>query len=188
MFDLIKERTPSIVRAFILLISKLDMELLANGGLKMERKIRNSAKALIIKEGKMLAIKLDDHGDVFYIMPGGDQNAGETLAEAVKREVAEEIGVDVEPLSLEFVIEGVYGEAFHRVDLVFLCEYVGSIDNSVLQDDKNQTRYEWLDINNITKEPLYPSKLRKQILRLSKGEKTEMYLGNEEPGLETLSV
>ena len=44
---------------------------------------------------------------------------GETLTEAVKREVAEEIGVEIIPNSLEFVIEGVYGEAFHRVDFVF---------------------------------------------------------------------
>ncbi|GGG70204.1 NUDIX domain-containing protein [Paenibacillus radicis (ex Gao et al. 2016)] len=61
----------------------------------MERKIRNSAKALIIKDGKMLAIKLDDNGDVFYIMPGGGQNTGETLTDAVKREVAEELGIEI---------------------------------------------------------------------------------------------
>ncbi|UOK60995.1 NUDIX domain-containing protein [Paenibacillus sp. OVF10] len=85
----------------------------------MERKIRNSAKALIIKDGRMLAMKQDDNDEVIYILPGGSQNAGETLTDAVKREVAEEIGIDVEPLSLEFVIEGVYGEALHRVDFVF---------------------------------------------------------------------
>ncbi|MEO2202961.1 NUDIX domain-containing protein [Paenibacillus pabuli] len=115
-------------------------------------------------------------------MPGGGQNAGETLTAALKREVAEEIGVDVVPQSLEFVIEGVYGEAFHRVDLIFLCEYVGLIDNSILQHEDSQVRYEWLDIENLNNHPLYPSKLRKQIIRLSKGEKTDMYLGNEEPG------
>lgn len=146
----------------------------------MERKIRNSAKALIIQDGRMLAIKLNDNGDVIYILPGGSQNAGETLTAAVKREVAEEIGVEVEPLSLEFVIEGVYGEALHRVDLVFLCEYIGLMDNSMLQSDENQVEYEWLEINNIAQKPLYPAKLRKQILRLVEGEKTVMYLGNEE--------
>ena len=29
----------------------------------MERRIRNSAKALIFKDGCMAAIKIDDHGD-----------------------------------------------------------------------------------------------------------------------------
>ncbi|MFX3649919.1 MAG: NUDIX domain-containing protein [Paenibacillus sp.] len=148
----------------------------------MERKIRNSAKALIIKDGRMLAIRQEDNDEVIYILPGGSQNAGETLTDAVKREVGEEIGVDVEPLSLEFVIEGVYGEALHRVDFVFWCEYIGLMeqDNSILLMDDNQIEYEWLEINKLNQLPLFPSKLRKQIVRLVEGEKTVMYLGNEE--------
>lgn len=77
---------------------------------KIERKIRNSAKALIIKEGKMLVSKINDNGDVFYIMPVGGQEPEETLEEAVKREVQEEFGIIVKPQSLEFVIEGVTDE------------------------------------------------------------------------------
>jgi 8-oxo-dGTP diphosphatase len=148
----------------------------------MERKIRNSAKALMIKDGRMLAIRQDDNGDVIYNLPGGGQNAGETLTDAVKREVAAEVGVEIEPLSLEFVIEGVYGAALHRVDFVFLCEYIGLMDNdsSILPSDENQVEYEWLEIKNLIQLPLFPSKLRKQILRLVEGEKTVMYLGNEE--------
>ncbi|MFD2114808.1 NUDIX domain-containing protein [Paenibacillus yanchengensis] len=148
----------------------------------MEREIRNSAKALIIKNGKMLAIKLDDNGDVFYIMPGGGQNSEETLTDAVKREVAEELGIHIEPRSLEFVIEGVHGESFHRVDMIFLCDYVGLINDPALQVDKNQVGFEWLDIEKLIEEPLYPSKLRQQIKRLFKGERTVVYLGNEEVG------
>lgn len=127
-------------------------------------------------------MKQDDHDEVIYILPGGSQNAGETLTDAVKREVGEEIRVEVEPLSLEFVIEGVYGEALHRVDFVFLCEYIGLMDtdSSILPSDENQVEYEWLEIKNINELPLFPSKLRKQILRLVGGEPTVMYLGNEE--------
>lgn len=148
----------------------------------MERRIRNSVKALIIKDGKMLASKLNDNGDILYIMPGGGQESEELLPEAVKREVAEETGIEVNPKSLEFVIEGLHGEAFHRVDLVFMCEYVGEIENAKLYVDKNQIGFEWLDIENLISEPLYPSKLRKQIMRLYHGERTEVYLGNEEAG------
>lgn len=54
----------------------------------MERIIRNSAKALIIKDGKMLAIKIQDKDEEWYIMPGGGQESEETLAKAVCREVA----------------------------------------------------------------------------------------------------
>lgn len=41
-------------------------------------RIRNSAKALIIKDGKMAAIKIRDAGEEWYIMPGGGQEAEET--------------------------------------------------------------------------------------------------------------
>jgi ADP-ribose pyrophosphatase YjhB (NUDIX family) len=145
----------------------------------MERKIRNSAKALIIKDGKMLASKINDKGDVFYIMPGGGQDIEELLPETVKRECAEEMGIIVEPQSLVFVVEGLHGESFHRVDLVFLCDYIGEIKNAKIQGDKNQIGFEWLSIENLINEPLYPSKLRLQIINLFNGKKTNVYLGNE---------
>ena len=39
----------------------------------MDRLVRTSAKALVIKDGCMLAIKLHDSDGDFYIMPGGDR-------------------------------------------------------------------------------------------------------------------
>lgn len=146
---------------------------------KMERKIRNSAKALIIKDGKILASKINDNGDVFYIMPGGGQDAEELLPDTVKRECAEEMGIVVEPKSLVFVVEGMRGESFHRVDLVFLCDYIGEIKNAEIHGDKNQIGFEWLSIENLINEPLYPSKLRSQIINLFNNKKTDVYLGNE---------
>ena len=47
----------------------------------MERYIRNSAKALIIKEDRMLAIKIKDKNDEWYILPGGGQESEELLAD-----------------------------------------------------------------------------------------------------------
>lgn len=148
----------------------------------MERVIRNAAKALIIKDGKMLAVKISDGKEEWYIMPGGGQEAEELLPEAVCREVAEEMGIQVRVRDLVFVVEGVHGESFHRVDLVFLCEYVGTIENAVLQGDTNQTGYDWLDIETLNHAPLYPSKLRRQIMNLYEGKEYKIYLGNEEIG------
>jgi ADP-ribose pyrophosphatase YjhB (NUDIX family) len=148
----------------------------------MERMVRNAAKALIIKDGKMLAIKLKDEQDEWYIMPGGGQDVEEILPETVRREVAEELGLQVEVKDLVFVIEGVHGESFHRVDLVFLCEYIGKIENAVLQSDTYQVGYDWLDIKSLNTTPLYPSKLRRQIMNLYEGKVYKVYLGNEEIG------
>ncbi|HCL01504.1 MAG TPA: DNA mismatch repair protein MutT [Lachnoclostridium phytofermentans] len=145
----------------------------------MERMIRNSAKALIIKDGKMLAIKIKDENEEWYIMPGGGQETEELLSKAVCREVAEELGINVVAKELVFVIEGVHGEKFHRVDLVFLCEYLGEIKNTVLHSDTNQVGYDWLEIESLNQVPLYPSKLRRQIMNLYEGKEYKVYLGNE---------
>ena len=144
--------------------------------------IRNAAKALIIKDDKMLAIKISDGKEEWYIMPGGGQDAEELLPEAVCREVAEELGLQVEVKDLAFVIEGLHGEKFHRVDLVFLCEYKSRIENAILQNDTNQVGYDWLDIKTLNTTPLYPSKLRRQIMNLYEGKAYRVYLGNEEIG------
>lgn len=148
----------------------------------MERAVRNAAKALIIKDDKMLAIKISDGKEEWYIMPGGGQAAEELLPEAVCREVAEETGLQVEVKDLVFVIEGLHGEKFHRVDLVFLCEYKETIENAILQGDTNQAGYDWLDIKTLNTAPLYPSKLRRQIMNLHEGKAYRVYLGNEEIG------
>ena len=148
----------------------------------MERTVRNAAKALIIKDGKMLAIKINDGKEEWYIMPGGGQDAEELLPEAVCREVAEEMGVRVDVKDLAFVIEGLHGENFHRVDLVFLCEYIGKLENAALQSDTDQVGYDWLDITTLNTTPLYPSKLRRQIMNLHEGKAYKVYLGNEEIG------
>ena len=148
----------------------------------MERKVRNAAKALIIQDDKMLAIKISDGKEEWYIMPGGGQGVEELLPETICREVAEEIGAHVEVKDLVFVIEGLHGENFHRVDLVFLCEYKGQIENAILQSDTNQVGYDWLDIKTLNTTPLYPSKLRRQIMNLYEGKGYKVYLGNEEDG------
>lgn len=148
----------------------------------MERAVRNAAKALIIKDGKMLAVRIGDGKEEWFIMPGGGQDVEELLPEAACREVAEELGLHIEVKDLVFVIEGLHGEKFHRVDLVFLCEYKGRIENAILQGDTNQVGYDWLDIKTLNTAPLYPSKLRRQIMNLYEGKEYRVYLGNEEIG------
>ena len=147
----------------------------------MSRSIRTSAKALVIRDGRMLAIRLHDQDGDFYIMPGGGQNAGELLPAAVEREVAEETGIAVKAGDAVFIIEGEKGEESHRVDIVFRCEYLGESD-AERHTDWNQTGYEWLDIATLNTALLYPSKLRRPIMNLSEGKKAPVYLGNENVG------
>lgn len=68
---------------------------------------------------------------------------------------------------------------------MFLCEYIGKLENAVLQSDTNQVGYDWLDIKTLNTTPLYPSKLRRQIMNLYEGKAYKVYL--EMKKLETRS-
>ena len=149
--------------------------------MEANRTVRVSAKALVIRNGKILAIRLRDQDGDFYIMPGGGQTAGELLPDAVEREVAEETGLALKAQDVAFVIEGAEGEIHHRVDIVFRCELVGEIDVN-RHPDHNQIGYEWLDIATLNRMPLYPSRLRRPIMDLYEGKKIAVYLGNENMG------
>lgn len=115
-------------------------------------------------------------------MPGGGMEAEETLSETVCREVMEELGLQVECGELLFVVEGVQGEVFHRVDLVFECRIIEEKADAELHNDTNQVGVDWLDISRLNMLPLYPSKLRRQIMNYFEGKPHEVYLGNEEAG------
>ena len=148
----------------------------------MFRQIRTSAKAVIIQNGKLLTIKLNDGKEEWYILPGGGQDSEEMLPQTVEREVREETGIEVKCKDLLFVIEGLHGESFHRIDLVFLCDYLGKAKNGALHSDTNQIGVDWLDLSVLNKLPLFPSKLRRPIMNFYEGKEYIKYLGNEEVG------
>jgi len=147
----------------------------------MQRQIRTSAKAVVIRDNKLLVLAMRDEDGLFYILPGGGQHESESLPEAAMREVAEETGLQVAADELLFAIEGIHGEDFHRVDLVFACRELGR-STAEHQGDHNQVGIAWLDLDNLNRAPLYPSKLRRPIMNYHQGKAYPRYLGNEEIG------
>lgn len=59
---------------------------------------------------------------------------------------------------------------------------IGEIEHPELQSDTNQTGIEWLPLEKLNRLPLYPSKLRRQIMNFHEKKPYQVYLGNEEIG------
>ena len=45
--------------------------------------IRNSVKAIIIQDNKLLVTKLQDEDGMYYLLPGGGQEVGEKMHDTV---------------------------------------------------------------------------------------------------------
>lgn len=89
--------------------------------------------AIVVSEGKLLMIKrAKDPGAGLWTVPGGRLERGEHLKDAVRREVLEETGVEVEVGDLLGILE-VVGDP-HYVILDHLAEPVGQGDPTASSD------------------------------------------------------
>lgn len=135
--------------------------------------IRSSVKAIIIKDNHLLTMKAKDDNGYYYLLPGGGQNHGETMIDALKRECLEEVGCNVavgrvlmmrEYIGKHHEFAAHDGDA-HQVEVMFECSI---INNEVPQlghtPDNNQIGIAWLDINAVEDYRLYPLQLRSIIV------------------------
>lgn len=133
------------------------------------RPIRNSAKAVIVRDGKVLLTKNKDRDGYFYLFPGGGQEAAESLNAAVVRECLEEIGQRVTVGELLHVREYIgkhhefaqWDADIHQVEFYFRCELV-SPDISGFNGsnpDPDQVGVEWIDISRLDEIRVYPQTL-----------------------------
>lgn len=144
--------------------------------------IRNSAKALVVSEGKVLLNKCCSRLGEYYALPGGGQHPSETLEEAVKRELLEETGVTVKPIRLAAVYEriaaGREDGANHKMYFIFYCEREDVPVKRPTERDSYQIGMEWVPIETIEKSNLFPAVVRTEMKRILAAKET-IFLGSE---------
>jgi ADP-ribose pyrophosphatase YjhB (NUDIX family) len=81
-----------------------------------------AVSAAIIRDDHVLIVRRARPPEL-YTLPGGVVEAGETLTEAVKREISEETGLSIEPVALAGHREAITRDAQNRVyrHFVILC-------------------------------------------------------------------
>ncbi|HAV13777.1 MAG TPA: NUDIX hydrolase [Opitutae bacterium] len=150
------------------------------------RPIRTAARALIIHEKKLLVIKMRDHTGIFYLLPGGGQNHGETLREGLRRECLEEIGTQVEVGELLYVREYIgrnhefrnAHRSFHQVENVFRCTLPNPDGiGPGTEHDKKQVGVSWIPLSEIQETRFLPGVI-KQYFTEDGFEPKSNYLGD----------
>ena len=97
------------------------------------------------QQGKALLVKSDKWRNK-YCVPGGHIELGETMEDALRREIKEETGLDIYDVEFALMQEFIFDETFHEkrhfIFLDFVCKTDASENNVVLNFESQE--YVWV--------------------------------------------
>jgi nucleoside triphosphatase len=105
--------------------------------------------ALIVNPmGEVLIVRSNKWGKKLSV-PGGHIELGERAEDAIKREVKEETGLDVEPVRLLLIQEAIYPENYHKHEHFIFMDYICTTKSSdVKLDGRELQEYFWTEPAN----------------------------------------
>jgi 8-oxo-dGTP diphosphatase len=132
--------------------------------LSEQRGIRVSVNAAIVRDGAIVLVEFDDEqSGLHYNLPGGGVEVGESLHEALRREVREETCAEVDVGHFLLVWEYVPGQyagrygPVQKLGLVFACTLrEGSMPRLPEKPDADQTGVRWVQLDDLPQTPLLP--------------------------------
>lgn len=150
--------------------------------------IRNSAKAVIIKDSMLLLTKNRDKEGDYYIFPGGGQDHGEALVDTVKRECLEEVGAAVEVGQLLHIREYIgknheyklFDSGVHQIEYYFICDLLSETYEfaTPTNPDAYQIGIEWVAVEELGLSRIYPRAIVGAIEDYVRSKKRAVYLGD----------
>jgi len=146
--------------------------------------IRNGVRAVIIRDDHLLLLRKEyEDGSVRFVLPGGSQDLGETLEDALKRECHEEIGEEVELGELIYLADffkprGTEPHTYRQqVEYFFSCSVPDSYEaRNGHRPDRHQVGVEWQPVQQLSEINLFPSSLASLLPNHKLGTQT-VYLG-----------
>ncbi len=134
--------------------------------------IRVAARALIIEEGRLLVMKYRDEKGTWCVTPGGGIRKSETLGEGLRREVREELGIDVQPDDIVYVREllgrtakvhfGGINDETHQLEIFFHCRRSGELKPGTTPDS-HCIGFDWVPLKELPAHNFFPAALGKRL-------------------------
>lgn len=118
--------------------------------------------AAIFKNDEVLLLHRIKDGVSYFVLPGGSPEAGESDADAIKREIKEETGLDA---AIGKPLWKIIDDHDKRVHFVFLVtEFSGNLElggpEKERQSENNRYILEWHNKNNLKELDIYPEELK----------------------------
>jgi len=122
----------------------------------MEKRPMVGLGVFVRRDGKvLLGHRINSHAPDVWAAPGGHLEYGESLEDCARREVKEEVGIEIENVQFVTITEYVFEEeGRHYISMIMVADY-HSGDVRVCEPDKC-SEWQWCNWDELP-EPLYPS-------------------------------
>lgn len=129
-------------------------------------KLNVRAAGIIIHNNKILVHK--NVNSEHYALIGGRVKIGEDSETALKREIQEELGKNIEIIGYVSTIENFFEmkeSKYHEILFVYQAEFIEDEDKKIEYtlkniEGKDYLQYEWLDLDKIEQYPLLPKAIQ----------------------------
>jgi ADP-ribose pyrophosphatase YjhB (NUDIX family) len=144
----------------------------------MEPRIRVSV--VLRRENRVLLVRQEKPGREYWLLPGGGVNAGESLVDALFRELAEELGFDEDlpfegPVAIADSIAPPGAPPKHVVHIVFAAQLGGRSLERVTSSDAAVRNHRLFDLDELQGLVLHPP-IQRFLARWQPGDPV-VYLG-----------
>lgn len=140
----------------------------------IEGRFNYRVAGLLVHNGKLLIMQ--DKGQPYYYVPGGRIRMNEKSEDAVKREIKEELGIEVNVKRMLWVNENFFKEEtlqekFHEVCFFYLVEtkeeeFIKKSSEFIVDEEGKIHTYYWKSLDEIQNINLYPQFLKEKMKEL----------------------
>ncbi len=118
--------------------------------------------AIIFKEGKLITTKMKKGNIEYYILPGGGVEDYETIEEALKRELMEELNLKVKKFRLVYIRELRNKEIGRIIEFYFFIEEYKGKPKKGFDPEVKESSFEdiiFLELDELNKVTFHPKEL-----------------------------
>jgi len=129
---------------------------------KKKRIVEILVRGVILKNNKVLFCKKKNKN--YYFLPGGHLEFGESIEEALSREIKEELGVKIKNSSFIGITEHLFteeGKVYHEINII----YKIVLDKITLNSKEDHLEFFLFTKKQVKEKNILPKILKKALLR-----------------------
>ena len=139
--------------------------------------LRVRVGGIIIENNRLLLIAHKKDHDIYWLVPGGGVEFGESLDEALRREFIEELNIRIQTHSLAMVFDSIEPSGKrHIVNICFYCSCESG--NIQIGEEKRLHDYAFYSLEELKRVPMYPP-INRDLQAILNKDKHEIYLGKK---------